>query len=320
MNNSKILLITHRRAYECDSLIDELNDAGISFLRYNLDLEDPSRITVDFRRKIAISLECDGKQTDVNSIKLAYFHQTLPEKIYQVGDDQALDSIRRSVVLQTLFSMEGLINSIWINRPSSVHLASNKILQLKKAKEIGIEIPETIVSNDPSKICEFTQDGEFIVKTISSPKYFSDRSESRYFEAETISFDKKWHQEPDALTFVPLIYQEKIKKLKELRIVFIGENVFAAQCDANEAFLDYRVREDIVDIMEPCVIPEWLSCKLKSMLEIYGLQYGSFDMLMDDNGKYIFLELNPTGAFGWIDKVYSGRIYKKFVEYIKGLI
>ena len=55
--------------------------------------------------------------------------------------------------------------------------------------------------------------------------------------------------------------------------------------------------------MKPCELPKQISLKLIQMLEIYDLQYGSFDMLVDEKDNFLFLELNPTGAFGWIDNL-----------------
>lgn len=53
------------------------------------------------------------------------------------------------------------------------------------------------------------------------------------------------------------------------------------------------------------------------MMGFFNLQYGSFDFLIEENGEIVFLELNPTGAFGWIDKVYEGQIYRKVVDTIQ---
>jgi len=49
-------------------------------------------------------------------------------------------------------------------------------------------------------------------------------------------------------------------------------------------------------------------------MEHFDLQYGSIDFLEIENGELTFLELNPTGAFGWIDQAYEGQIYDSIVD------
>ena len=317
MLTPKLLVITHQKAYECDTLIDGLNSEEIPFLRYNLDLDTPSKIAFEFGDKLKFYLECDDKKVDASKIEMAYFHQTLPERLYQDNKNQAITSIRRAINIQMLFSLESLLSAKWLNKPSAVQKASNKISQLKIAMDLDLAIPKTLISNNPKSIRTFTKNSKNIIKNIASPKYFLDSTEEDYFEAETVEFDKQWLNNPEALSFSPLIYQAKVKKKRELRIVVLGKEIFAAECEADTAFLDYRVREDLVEKMKPCELPEQISRKLIKMLEIYDLQYGSFDMLVDEKDNFLFLELNPTGAFGWIDKSYGGQIYKAFVKYLQ---
>jgi glutathione synthase/RimK-type ligase-like ATP-grasp enzyme len=43
----------------------------------------------------------------------------------------------------------------WVNRPDAESAAALKLFQLRKAKEAGLTIPDTLVSNDPPEIKDF---------------------------------------------------------------------------------------------------------------------------------------------------------------------
>jgi glutathione synthase/RimK-type ligase-like ATP-grasp enzyme len=57
----------------------------------------------------------------------------------------------------------------WFNRPSHVLAASSKIKQLILASEIGFEVPETLISNIPEDIREFSADKLVVAKNLATP-------------------------------------------------------------------------------------------------------------------------------------------------------
>jgi hypothetical protein len=64
-----------------------------------------------------------------------------------------------------------LIDSLaseWINRPEANLKASNRLIQLATAREVGLKIPSTLVTNDPNAAAEFYQhhDGRIVLKAV----------------------------------------------------------------------------------------------------------------------------------------------------------
>ena len=37
-------------------------------------------------------------------------------------------------------------------------------------------------------------------------------------------------------------------------------------------------------------------------MESLNLVYGAIDLIVTPEGKYFFLEVNPSGAWGWVEK------------------
>ncbi|MCK5171613.1 MAG: hypothetical protein KAQ75_17170, partial [Bacteroidales bacterium] len=38
------------------------------------------------------------------------------------------------------------------------------------------------------------------------------------------------------------------------------------------------------------------------LMDYYQLNYGAIDMIVTNNDKYIFLEINPVGEFFWLEE------------------
>ena len=63
--------------------------------------------------------------------------------------------------------------------------------------------------------------------------------------------------------------------------------------------IDSRRYEDEV---LPCLahrLPDKLEELCRLLVRSYGLRYGALDFVVDKYGQYWFLELNPTGEFGY---------------------
>ena len=43
--------------------------------------------------------------------------------------------------------------SEWINRPEANLNASNRLVELRTAREVGLKIPSTLITNDPNAVC-----------------------------------------------------------------------------------------------------------------------------------------------------------------------
>lgn len=60
--------------------------------------------------------------------------------------------------------------------------------------------------------------------------------------------------------------------------------------------------------------PDAIRTFAAAYLAHYGLTSGSFDFIVDRQGELIFLECNPEGIWGIIDKTYQGAVAAAFAE------
>jgi glutathione synthase/RimK-type ligase-like ATP-grasp enzyme len=95
-------------------------------------------------------------------------------------------------------------------------------------------------------------------------------------------------------------FQEFIRDVIDIRITVVGDSVFAAESKIPPYQYQYDMR------MSPTI---WKHHKLPlelgeitiSYMKTLGLEYGAIDMKLRDNGEYFFLEINPSGAFLFVE-------------------
>ncbi len=206
-------------------------------------------------------------------------------------------------------------DKVWINRNDKVGEADNKILQLKGAIDVGFKVPETLVTNDPDQAMTFyKKHGEVVTKSVSTTPVegvgvFTDVVRSG-------DIDKF-----ESIKFSPLIFQRRIAKKYELRITVVGEKVFPAKIlPLNDEYLsiDWRRKpknRNNKTMIEGTTIPLSLERKIVKYMELFGLNYGAFDFIVDEQGDYVFLEINPSGQWNFVEEQTGLKISEAIVAY-----
>lgn len=97
--------------------------------------------------------------------------------------------------------------------------------------------------------------------------------------------------------------QEQIHKAYELRIIFFGATIFSVQIDSQKKknTIDWRSGEKSANDFSAYTLPEAIRKKIMDFIGRSGLMYGSLDFAVDHDGNYIFLEVNETGQFLWVE-------------------
>jgi glutathione synthase/RimK-type ligase-like ATP-grasp enzyme len=52
------------------------------------------------------------------------------------------------------------------------------------------------------------------------------------------------------------------------------------------------------------------------LVERLELCYGAIDMILTPDGRYVFLEINPSGQYGWIEQVTGLPISAAICEFL----
>lgn len=186
-----------------------------------------------------------------------------------------------------------------LNRDASAR-ATAKPLQLLLARELGLAIPRTTITNRMPDIRDCAA-RQFVAKPVSGGDFC-------YALGEVLP-----QIEPrDDCTAAPAIIQNRLGA-PEIRIYVIGKHTFAFV--VHSASLDYRRRQDAELEYLPEPPPE--AARLRMMLERLDMDFGAADFKTDQmTGELVFLELNSSPMFARFDQVAGGRLCRAMVQHL----
>lgn len=309
-----VLVMSHRRGFETDPVIDMLRSRSVPVFRFNGDSgrETSSMSFGVDSESVNIHLECDDREINGNDIGVGWCQQLPP---YLGQDANEIRSLQNENLWAAhLAGLDGL-EIPWFNKPSSVVSASNKMTQLALAQSVGLRIPRTLVSNEPSEIRAFAEDRSIVAKNLATP-WIELGEETRAAYTKRVSPD--WLVDDNGLKFCPVIYQEFHPRKRDYRVVVAGDHVFPVSCEPNENQQeDVRRGTATGESFEACGFDAKAIQKLRLLMRKLSIEYCAADFMEDKSGKLYFLETNICGAWWWVDRLYDGKICEAIADYLQ---
>lgn len=190
----------------------------------------------------------------------------------------------------------------WVNKKEVIDsLSSNKLYQQKLAAEVGLTTPDTLISNNPRDVIDFSEHRNGLL--LKQLGYIRLDDKGEYFLYSNRFSHEEIRHSPEAIRSCPIFAQEYVEKRFEYRVMVIGDRVLACQIDsqASEATkVDWR-HYDFENVAHTQInLPKGVQEKLLKFMERADLRYGAIDMIETPNGEFVFLEINPSGQWGWI--------------------
>jgi glutathione synthase/RimK-type ligase-like ATP-grasp enzyme len=220
----------------------------------------------------------------------------------------------RSALLGSILSKKVKIMS----PPSSIWSAEHKVLQLTVARDVGLQIPETIITNEPAQITEAFKrfGGNMITKPVRSG--FVDYGSEQHAIFTSQVLEDHLQRVADA-RWSPAIYQPLIPKQFDVRVTVVGSQFFSAEIDSQsdpDAAVDWRHTSNPQLPHREASIPNDVKERLKSMLDILQLRFAAIDLIRTPDGEYVFLEVNPNGQWLWLDDFLNLGISQTVAEWL----
>lgn len=208
--------------------------------------------------------------------------------------------------LQNALAFVGDDETLWINHPAASRHASNKLVQLIAAREVGFQVPETLMTNDPSRVRALYEKnrGNVIFKTFGPASWR--RPDGSITHAGTTPIQPENLLDEEAIRACPGIYQPKLDKLHELRVTVVGDKVLAAAIDSQLAgpSLDWRYDFPPATLpLKATTLPTEVSERCVAVCRKLNIVYGAIDIVVSHEGEYIFLEINESGQFLWMEQL-----------------
>ena len=300
-----VLIVTTKTDITTDLVLLEFHKRGTRYIRFN---------TEDFPQKVALSwrltsngvegfLEFPRNTLSLNDVASIWYRRPVSPQISAAVQNEGFRRFAQRESAETLSGLWRTMDCFWMSRPEAINYANYKPRQLKVAQEIGFTIPKTLVSNSPEAVVRFQGECErLIAKPIFSGNIEVDGEKNVVFTTPVNELDLG---AMESIRLAPTLFQEYIYKDIELRVTVIGSQVFAASInsqDIPESTHDWRRAQSDALSFQSYTLPDWLSQKCAQLVSSFGLAFGAIDLIKTPLGRYVFLELNPNGQWGWLEE------------------
>lgn len=268
----------------------------------------------------------NGERIDLENIKTVWLRRLGNSILPKINDpiepelhDVLRNHARKEIRAMKYGALFQLADKRWLSDPSQ--LTINKLFALKKAKEAGFIIPETMVTTDKKTLLQFIKNQDrAIIKSLDAT--FSHFDGKHWIVQYTNEIKDTFAQElPE--TFFPTLVQSYIEKEYELRIFYLDKKCYSM------AIFSQRNQQTSVDFRQydwatpnrtvPFTLPEAIAEKVHAFMQLVNLETGSLDLIKTPEGDYVFLEVNPVGQFGMVSKPCNYFLEKKVAGWLSEL-
>lgn len=317
-----LLILTNSQDATVDYFISVLKQSDVSFLRLDTDtLVSTTSVTYIPGQPTLCIYDQTYKHSDFQHVWYRRPDQLKSQLLSDLPEDKySLDEWTEA--------LEGFLAHIprpkWMNHPSVNRLASHKLEQLTTAASIGFSIPDTIVTQDSKLLLEFFESHNrcVVVKPMSSGYIERPNGEDSLIYTNRIRNDDI--NDLTDLESCPTFFQEFIEKSSDVRITVVDQKNHAVEMIAKEVDGSQRCdirRNNMSDVIyREILLPHSIERNVRHLMTHYGLRFAAIDMVVDENGGWHFLEVNPNGQWAWLDISAGTSIAASFVEAFSGNI
>ena len=302
-----VLMLTHGGDfYTIDLVSQALARRGARPIRFNTDFF-PSSVRLSAR---AGDERAGYLYTDVGEqISAAEVRAVWARKLWSPRMADDLDErYREMCIRESAAALEGFLDALhdvrWVNDLQREGAAENKQRQLRLAARAGLRVPRTLVTNDPVAARQFfaETEGQTVAKLLRPLTVSMDAVEAFVYTSRVREEDLA---SAASLRHSPMVFQELIPKARELRVALVAGDAFAGALDASgtsRGHTDWRRAAAGECRWERAQLPAEVLSGLLALMSELGLVFGAVDLICTPSGEHVFLEVNPSGEWGMLER------------------
>jgi len=198
--------------------------------------------------------------------------------------------------------------------------AINKLHNLRVAHDLGINVPNTTLCKHLHDFKQFIKlHGEAILKGIGRNEFYvlKDFLLDEMSLLVDSSTDLSALPETGAYTLV----QEHIKKTSDLRIFYLDGKIFStaifSQNDPQTRIDFRRYNDENPNRIQPFKLPDVEEEKIRKLMQRLDYKTGSIDYIYSSDKRFVFLEINPIGQYGFISGQTNLFLDREIAQYFK---
>jgi glutathione synthase/RimK-type ligase-like ATP-grasp enzyme len=301
-----ILCLTHSRDfYTIDIVQEHLQTLGFPSVRFNMDeFAIGSKFSFTLTDKITENnVLFNETNIDPSKVKAVWYRKGWDLKTPDDLDPAFKHTFIKEYTTYRQIFFNQLSHVPWMNSMEADHAINNdKLFQLNMAQATGLKIPQTVFTNNADTIRDFfaTCKGNMIVK-LHGALTRSMEGNAAFFP--TTRLKESDLDRLDELAYCPMIFQEYIPKSYELRIAYIDGDFFTGKIGYDkEEMTDWRAVKGNSLQWQHYELPLSVRRNICALMRKLDLTFGAIDMIRHTNGEYVFLEVNPQGEWGMLQR------------------
>lgn len=292
-----ILIISSDDDVHALAVMHELSQMGVPHLLLN---------TADFPAKASIIIEPGlasptrviryrGRDIDLAQVTSVWWRRPQPYQMHAELTDPVADNFAIRELDEAIEGLYLMLDATWLNEPGADQRASRKVWQQRIAQESGLEVPETLITNDPASARAFVArqgPGRTIYKAFQG-------SEDAWRETRLLKPEEE--QKLDSVKFAPVIFQSCIDAQFDIRATIVGDQIFAGAIHSQSSAYKVDFRMDMDVEISPVTLQPSAAEGLKRLMRRMGLVYGAVDFRRTPDGRDVFIEINPAGQWLFVE-------------------
>lgn len=304
-----VLVLTEPSDTTADLVVKELERRGAQVFRADVgDFPLALRVSAWFDGSWRGEIHGPDGAVDLHEIRSVYVRRptafTFPPSM--------TDAERRFAGREARRGIGGLLMSLscsWVNHPSRSADAEYKPFQLMTAAACGLNVPRTVITNVPGDADEHSAHlgSSVVYKTLASASV-ADGQQVKLIYTNPVSASD---MADSRVALTAHQFQQRVPKVRDVRATVVGKRVFAANILTDSeigetggtagGLLDWRADYDALRY-EQVQLPESVESSLLRMIERLGLCFVAADFVVTADDQHYFVDLNPSGQWGWIQE------------------
>lgn len=295
-----VLVLASEQDPSADVMVKRLRDLTVPVLRLD---------TAWFPRDVSIDASLKGgrwvgrldayhRRVDLEEIRSVWYRSPRAFRF----PEALTDAEAGHAFVEAKYGFGGVIASLpalWINHPFRIASAAYKPHQLTVASSSGLSTPDTIVTNVPDSARAVVEGGPTVAKLFGGVPVDEGGATKLGF---TRRLDLVDVADMEGVRHTAHLFQSWVPKNYEARVLVTGGELTAVGIHAHSDAGREDWRRDYDSLTYDTVdVPEDVVHGVRVLMYRLGLVYGALDFIVTPDGEWVFLEVNPSGQFGWLE-------------------
>lgn len=215
---------------------------------------------------------------------------------------------REAVEVQSeraLWAFGTSLPGLHVDHPDRSDLVPGSPGILRLGRTAGLDVPRTLVSNDPAAVRAFvtTCEAGAVRKMLHSSSVIV-RTAAGTRRGATEAVAPADLLDDTAILACPLVWQERVPKAREVRVTAVGRELFVASVDPSDSTsgaVDWRQDPGLVASFAPDRLPPAVEAAVHRLLDRLRLNFATLDIIRTPDGRHVLLEVNTTSFFAFVE-------------------